>query len=337
MRALYLLFFGCLCWAPSSFADLSSAQAAYHRGDYLAAGQEYADLATKGDATAQSVLGYMYEVGLGVPQDKTKAINWYRKAADQGNVYANDALRGLRIVHSPTGSAASTDEPRTQSTTRPSISTGFYVLAEDGELLEAHPALVEQDPGAEVGLEYNVAEADVFGVDAAIRKKAIRDALRDKEWQTADPGRFYDSGASDTSQEKATLESSPGHTHRLFVDRGQGSAAQPYREKVMFGRVAIYLPPVGGGAVNPRAGEFYPVSGGVVSPPQTTSHKKCGSFSNEELDDLREIWGVEYGGKSKRTYSTGYIKYLNEKIETIARCKKKTREEVRKEILKSLL
>ena len=30
------------------------------------------------------VLGMMYERGLGVKQDDFKAVNWYRKAAEQG-------------------------------------------------------------------------------------------------------------------------------------------------------------------------------------------------------------------------------------------------------------
>lgn len=39
--------------------------------------------AEAGDASAQWRLGGNYELGIGVPQDTTEAIAWYRKAAEQ--------------------------------------------------------------------------------------------------------------------------------------------------------------------------------------------------------------------------------------------------------------
>jgi hypothetical protein len=39
-------------------------------------------------AAAQSNLGAMYDKGEGVSQNYPKALNWYRKAADQGNSMA---------------------------------------------------------------------------------------------------------------------------------------------------------------------------------------------------------------------------------------------------------
>ena len=41
-------------------------------------------LANNGDAKAQSDLGWMYETGNGVSQDYIKAVEWYLKAARQG-------------------------------------------------------------------------------------------------------------------------------------------------------------------------------------------------------------------------------------------------------------
>ena len=40
--------------------------------------------ARNGDAEAQSILGFMYDTGKGVPQDYAEAVKWYRKAAHQG-------------------------------------------------------------------------------------------------------------------------------------------------------------------------------------------------------------------------------------------------------------
>jgi TPR repeat protein len=43
--------------------------------------------AQRGDADAQVDLGAMLETGMGVPRDGVEALRWYRRAADQGNVY----------------------------------------------------------------------------------------------------------------------------------------------------------------------------------------------------------------------------------------------------------
>ena len=50
--------------------------------------RELRPLAAKGDAHAQYELGFMYDRGLGVPQDFREAASWYRKAAEQGNASA---------------------------------------------------------------------------------------------------------------------------------------------------------------------------------------------------------------------------------------------------------
>ena len=42
----------------------------------------------------------MYAKGQGVPQDYSKALSWFRLAADQGNALAQNAL-GLMYAHWP--------------------------------------------------------------------------------------------------------------------------------------------------------------------------------------------------------------------------------------------
>ncbi len=61
------------------------AVSAYERGDYATALRGFWMLAAQGDAGAQTVLGFMYVNGLGVPQDYAEAANCYRKAAEQGH------------------------------------------------------------------------------------------------------------------------------------------------------------------------------------------------------------------------------------------------------------
>ncbi len=58
---------------------------ALKKGDYASALREISPLAQKGNAEAQSTLGMMYSLGLGVSQNQEEALKWFRKAADQGD------------------------------------------------------------------------------------------------------------------------------------------------------------------------------------------------------------------------------------------------------------
>ena|GEM_PF-3572907 len=59
---------------------------------YTQAAFWYRKAADQGDADAQDALGVLYDDGRGVPQDYAEAAFWYRKAADQGDADAQDAL-----------------------------------------------------------------------------------------------------------------------------------------------------------------------------------------------------------------------------------------------------
>jgi TPR repeat protein len=65
-----------------------AAAAAYGKGDYATALRQVRPLAEQGDARAQSLLGRMYYLGRGVPQDDIAAANWFRLAANQGDAPA---------------------------------------------------------------------------------------------------------------------------------------------------------------------------------------------------------------------------------------------------------
>lgn len=54
--------------------------------------------AQEGDSDAQYNLAYMYENGLGVPKDESKALELYRQAADKGNP---DAQTNLDAMNTP--------------------------------------------------------------------------------------------------------------------------------------------------------------------------------------------------------------------------------------------
>jgi len=77
--------------APA-FADVKDGVDAWQRGDYPAAVTEWRPLALAGDADAQFNLGQAYKLGRGVPADLTQAEDWYRRAAKQGHLQAEDNL-----------------------------------------------------------------------------------------------------------------------------------------------------------------------------------------------------------------------------------------------------
>ncbi len=89
------------------------ASAAWERGDTRAAFRLFRLGATAGDASAQLNVGYMYDEGIGVRQNRQKALDWYRRAYRRGSAAAanniglilrdkglhSDALRWLERAH----------------------------------------------------------------------------------------------------------------------------------------------------------------------------------------------------------------------------------------------
>ena len=73
---------------PSLAGPFEDAVKAYESGDYKTAYRLFKQLAEKGDAHAQSKLGFLYEKGQGAPQDYAEAVKWYRTAAEKGNTLA---------------------------------------------------------------------------------------------------------------------------------------------------------------------------------------------------------------------------------------------------------
>jgi len=63
--------------------------------DEAQAVQWYRKAAEQGDASAQTDLGVMYRDGRGVTADQALALHWFRKAAEQGNTRAKTALRSM--------------------------------------------------------------------------------------------------------------------------------------------------------------------------------------------------------------------------------------------------
>jgi uncharacterized protein len=65
---------------------------AFNRQDYVQASRIFIPLAERGNPSAQTYLGFMFETGRGVPQNYTEAATWYRRGADQGDSLAQYSL-----------------------------------------------------------------------------------------------------------------------------------------------------------------------------------------------------------------------------------------------------
>ena len=75
--------------------DFDAGMAAWGRGDYQAALNEFRPLAELGDASGQISLGLMYLNGDGLPQDYTEAARLLRLAAEQGHAFAHFSLGSM--------------------------------------------------------------------------------------------------------------------------------------------------------------------------------------------------------------------------------------------------
>ena len=75
----------------------SKGQKCEESNDYVNAAGWYRKAALNGHADSQYRLGFLYELGLGVPKNYKEALSWYEKAANQGNPYAEGARDRVRL------------------------------------------------------------------------------------------------------------------------------------------------------------------------------------------------------------------------------------------------
>ena len=72
-----------LALSAACAGDLASGVAAYRSGDFDRAFPILRSGAEAGDANAQYLLGTLYRLGAGAPQDEYRAFHWYRVAAKE--------------------------------------------------------------------------------------------------------------------------------------------------------------------------------------------------------------------------------------------------------------
>ncbi|TFW15836.1 tetratricopeptide repeat protein [Duganella callida] len=88
MKKFILAIILALSWQQAALAGFAEGATAYNSKNYAVALKEIRPLAKAGNADAQHLLGLMYYMGRGVPQDYKTALEWHRKAALQGKADA---------------------------------------------------------------------------------------------------------------------------------------------------------------------------------------------------------------------------------------------------------
>ncbi|MEO7054676.1 MAG: tetratricopeptide repeat-containing serine protease family protein [Rhizomicrobium sp.] len=89
VSALALSAFLCTTASAGPYED---ARAAFGKKDYIVAARLATEAAAKGNPRAQTLLGLMYEFGLGMPADLHQAAQWLSLAADNGDAEGQAVL-----------------------------------------------------------------------------------------------------------------------------------------------------------------------------------------------------------------------------------------------------
>jgi TPR repeat protein len=88
MKKILLVMALALGWQQAAMAGFTEGATAYNNKNYAVALKEIRPLAQAGNADAEHLMGLMYYMGRGVPQDYKTALEWHRKAALKGKADA---------------------------------------------------------------------------------------------------------------------------------------------------------------------------------------------------------------------------------------------------------
>jgi TPR repeat protein len=111
LRILILsLMLGILTGCASQREDyrLDVGKHSFINGDYKTAFHELLPLAMQGNTHAEYAVGYMYYYGYGVAQDSESGLVWMERAAGQGSMSAQHALK---LIHEKPSNVPQTISP----------------------------------------------------------------------------------------------------------------------------------------------------------------------------------------------------------------------------------
>ncbi len=90
MRKFLLL--GLMVFSISCFAEIEHARDLMEKGSFKEAMTELWPAARSGNADAEELIGVMYAMGLGVPQDDERAFEWYLRSSMKGHPGAQSGV-----------------------------------------------------------------------------------------------------------------------------------------------------------------------------------------------------------------------------------------------------
>ncbi|MDC1000973.1 tetratricopeptide repeat protein [Alphaproteobacteria bacterium] len=160
--------------------------------------------AEQGDATAQYELGYMYNFGEGVAEDKEAAVKWYRLAADQGDVGAQFNLGVLYFF----GEGVAEDKEAAEK---------WYRLAAEQGYADGQWAL---------GFMYDNGEGVAEDKEAAVKWYRLAAEQGDADAQFS-LGVMYDEGEGVAEDNEAAVK-----WYRLAAEKGNADAQYELANKL---------------------------------------------------------------------------------------------------------
>ena len=92
-----ILFAASISNGPALANNFEAGFAAYQKGKFEDAAKEWLALAKEGHAKAQYILGILFDQGKGVVQDRSEAVKWWLKAAENDFQLAQHNLANAYI------------------------------------------------------------------------------------------------------------------------------------------------------------------------------------------------------------------------------------------------
>jgi TPR repeat protein len=170
MKKFILAMVIALGWQSAAMAGFAEGATAYNNKNYAVALKEIRPLAQAGNTDAEHLMGLMYYMGRGVPQDYKTALEWHRKAALKGKADAQYVVGAMYY----TGNAVIQDHKQAVGWFRKAAEQG-HVQAQQvlGLMYRYHMGGVPQDNVIAYML-WNLAAANGSANAAEQRAQVVR-------------------------------------------------------------------------------------------------------------------------------------------------------------------
>lgn len=134
LKTAIITLMSSLAFTPALYASVKDGVDAWSRGEYDVAVAQWRPEALRGDPDAQFNLGQAYKLGRGVEANLDIALDWYKKASDQGHLQATDSYGHLLHYQGRVDDSipfleksASRGEPRSQYLLATELFNGTFI------------------------------------------------------------------------------------------------------------------------------------------------------------------------------------------------------------------